>query len=235
MRDEVVLVTGGAGNLGRSVTRAFLEAGANVAVPFYKTDPPDALQALQNEFGERLLLFGFDLTTERGAAEAVREVLEWRGRLGVVAHLVGGYRGGARIVDTPVEAWDRMIDLNLKSAWLMSRAAIPALIDQGGGGLIFVSSRAARTGRAGHAAYAVAKSALIALMEAIIEEYGAEGIRANAVMPGILDTEDNRRAMPDADFSTWTQPEQIARTILFLASPDASVVSGASIPVYGLS
>lgn len=234
MTESTVIVTGGAGNIGQAVTRAFLSAGARVAVPFYKTDLPDALDALKSEFGgERLLSFALDLTTERGATAAIHEVVEWTGRLDAVAHMVGGYRGGANLADTAVEVWDRMMDLNLKSAFLVARAAIPEMIRTEGGSLVFVSSRAALHNRRGHAAYAVAKSALITLVEAIAEEYRDRGIRANAVLPNIVDTEDNRRAMPDAVGDAWTAPEEIARIILFLASGQATVVNGAAIPVHG--
>lgn len=235
MNDAVVLVTGGAGNVGRAVTRAFLDAGARVAVPFYKTDLPNALESLQSEFGDRLYGFALDLTTERGAQQAVRQVVEWGGRLDTVAHLVGGYLGGRRTAETEVEAWDRMMDLNLKSAWLVSRSAIPEMLERGSGSLVFVSARAARQIRSGQAAYAVAKSALLTLVETIAEEYRREGIRANAVLPGIIDTEANRRAMPDAEHEQWTRPEEIARVIRFLASAEASAVNGAAVPVYGQS
>lgn len=235
MTDRVVLVTGGAGNLGRAVTRAFLEAGAHVAVPFYKTDPPDAVESLRTEFGERLLVFAFDLTTERGAQEAVREVTEWRGRLDTVAHLVGGYRGGVLLADTPVEVWDRMMDLNLRSAWLVARAAIPVFQQHGGGSFVFVSARAARRDRAGHSAYAISKAAVLTLVETIAEEYGDQEIRANAVLPGVLDTEDNRRSMPEQDPGAWTAPADVARAILFLSSPESVAINGAAVPVYGRS
>jgi NAD(P)-dependent dehydrogenase (short-subunit alcohol dehydrogenase family) len=229
MADTVVLVPGGAGNLGRAVTRAFLERGARVAVPFYKTDRPDALDLLKGEFGNRVIHFALDLTTERGAEAAVQQTVEWAGRLDAVAHLVGGWSGGVPLAETPVGLWERMMDLNLKSAFLVARAAIPALLRGGGGSLVFVSSRAAREGRAGSAAYAVAKSGLLTLVEAIAEEYAGEGIRANAVLPDTLDTEDNRRAMPDADRSRWTAPEEVARRILHLASPESGETSGAAI------
>jgi len=235
MTDTVALITGGAGNLGRAVTRAFLESGARVAVPFHKSDRPDALDALKGEFGDRILHFALDLTTERGANAAVEQVVEWGGRLDTVAHLVGGWQGGVKLADTPVEVWDRMMDLNLKSAWLVARAAVPAMVRGGGGSMVFVSSRAARVGRAGNAAYAVSKAALLTLVEAIAEEYRPEGVRASAVLPGTVDTEDNRRAMPGADHAEWTSPEEIARVILFLASDAACSVNGAAVPVYGRS
>jgi NAD(P)-dependent dehydrogenase (short-subunit alcohol dehydrogenase family) len=235
MPDRVALVTGGAGNLGRAVTQAFLAEGARVAVPLHGTDRPAALEPLRREHGDRLHTFALDLTTERGAQAAVQAVLEWAGRLDVVAHLVGAYSGGVKLADTPTETWDRMMELNLKSAWLVARYAIPAMIAAGGGSLVFVSSRAALQGRAGQGAYAVAKAGLLALVATIAEEYRDQGIRANAVLPGVIDTGANRSAMPDADHAAWTSPEEIARVIAFLASPGSAPVNGAAVPVYGRS
>ncbi|HEX7241533.1 MAG TPA: SDR family NAD(P)-dependent oxidoreductase [Longimicrobiaceae bacterium] len=231
MSDSVVLITGGAGNLGRAVTRAFLESGARAAVPVYKADGPGALDPLKAEFGDRLYTFALDLTTERGADAAVEQVVDWGGRLDAVAHLVGAWTGGTPLAETPVEAWDRMMDLNLKSAFLVARAALPVLASGGGGSLVFISSRAAREGRAGNAAYAVSKAALCTLCEAIAEEYGAAGIRANALMPGTLDTEANRNAMPGADRSGWTSPEEVARRVLALAGGGGGEENGACLPV----
>ncbi|HET8656640.1 MAG TPA: SDR family oxidoreductase [Longimicrobiaceae bacterium] len=235
MSDSVVLVTGGAGALGQAVVQAFLERGARVAVPFYKTDVPTALDSLPAERRERIHSFALDLTTERGAEQAIRQTVEWAGRLDVVAHLVGGYSGGALLGKTSVESWDRMMELNLKSAWLISRFAIPRMLEGGGGSLVFVSSRAARQDRGGHAAYSIAKAGLLVLAEAIAEEYRDQGIRANAVLPGTIDTEANRRAMSGADHGQWTSPAAIARVIAFLASPEAEAVNGAAVPVYGRS
>ena len=235
MNDRVVLVTGGAGNVGRVVTGAFLEAGARVAVPLYKTDQASTLEALQRTHQDRLHTFGLDLTTERGAEQAVQQAVEWGGRLDTVAHMIGGYSGGPRLADTPTESWERMMDLNLRSAWLIARFALPRMVGQGGGSLVFVSSRSALRERAGKSAYAVAKSALITLAEVIAEEYAADGVRANVVLPGTIDTEANRRGAPDADPSDWTPPEQIARVIVFLASPESTAINGAALPVYGRS
>lgn len=231
MSEPVVLVTGGAGNVGRVVTRTFLEAGARVAVPLYKGDSAGVMEELAAKHGERLHTFALDLTTERGAEQAVGEVVEWGGRVDAVAHLIGGYTGGRNVADTPADLWERMISLNLTSAWLVARSALPRMVEQGGGAFVFVSSRSAVEGRAGHGAYAVAKSALITLAQVIAEEYGASGIRANTVLPGTIDTDANRRGMPDADRSLWTPPEQIARVIAFLASPESTAVNGAAVPV----
>lgn len=233
MEDKVVLVTGGAGNLGQAVTRAFMEVGARVVVPVYKTDHAASVEALKKEFGDRFHSFALDLTTERGAEQAVRQAVEWGGKLSAVAHLVGGYAGGARLADTPLEMWSRMVDLNMTSTYLIARFAIPQLLKAGGGSLVFVSSRAAFEGRANRAAYAVTKSGVVSMAKAVAEEYGAEGIRSNVVVPDTIDTEDNRLAMPDADFSRFISPESIARVIVFLASDDSRSINGAAVPIYG--
>jgi NAD(P)-dependent dehydrogenase (short-subunit alcohol dehydrogenase family) len=232
MNDKVVLVTGGAGNLGRVVTRAFLEAGARVAVPLYKTDQASALSKLAAKHKERLQVFALDLTTERGAEQAILQVVEWGGTLDCVVHLVGGFAGGTRLTDTPLEVWTRMIDLNMTSAYLVSRFAIPRLVAAGGGSLVFISSRAALEGRATRAAYSTSKAGLIALSKSIAEEYGGQGIRSNVVVPDSIDTEENRRVMTGAAREGLIQPEAVARVMLFLSSDEAKAINGAEVPLY---
>jgi len=233
MKDRVVLVTGGAGNLGQAVTRAFLAAGARVAVPVYKTDQIAALESTNAEYQGQLFTFALDLTTERGAEQAIRQVVEWGGRLHSVVHLVGGYSGGTRIAELPLELWNRMVELNMTSAYLVARFALPSLIEGGGGSFVFVSSRAAFEGRSNRSAYAATKAGLLSFCRAVAEEYGAEGIRSNIIVPDTIDTPDNRAAQPDADYSRWVKPQSIAEVILFLASDASRAINGAAIPVYG--
>jgi NAD(P)-dependent dehydrogenase (short-subunit alcohol dehydrogenase family) len=228
--ERVALITGGAGGLGRACVDLFLEDGWRVAVPTHRS--AEGLQEPAARHGDRLTWFEADLTTEEGAARAVERTVEWAGRLDAVVHTVGGYAWTGPLHEAGVEEWDRMMNVNLRSAYLVARAALPRLRE--GGSLVFVSSRAALRGRKGHAAYAVSKAALLTLVEAIAEEQKGRA-RANAVLPGTIDTPANRAAMPDAKFDTWTQPEEIARVILFLASPASAPVSGAAVPVYGES
>ncbi|HEX8394078.1 MAG TPA: SDR family oxidoreductase [Longimicrobium sp.] len=230
MSDRVALVTGGAGGLGRAVTAAFLETGWRVAVPTHHSGGTEALEALAAAHGDRLTWFAADLTREEGAEFTVRQTTEWAGRLDAVVHTVGGYAGGHPLHETPVADWDRMMDLNLRGAFLLVRAAVPRMTE--GGTMVFVSSGAARAGRKGHAAYAISKAALLTLAEAVAEENRGR-LRVNAVLPGTIDTPANRAAMPGADTRSWTPPERIARTILFLSSPESAPVSGASVPVDG--
>ncbi len=226
--DRVALITGGAGGLGRACVDAFLDDGWHVAVPTHRS--AEGLREAAVRHGDRLTWFDADLTTEDGAARTVDRTLEWAGRLDAVVHTVGGYAAGGPLHEAPVEEWDRMMDVNLRSAYLVARAALPRLRE--GGALVFVSSRAAVRGRAGNAAYAVSKAALLTLVEAIAEEQQGRA-RANAVLPGTIDTPANRAAMPHADPASWTPPAQIARVILFLASPASAPVSGAAVPVFG--
>lgn len=230
--DRVALITGGAGALGRACVDAFLSDGWQVAVPTHRAGGDDALRAAAARHGDCLTWFDADLTTEDGAARSVARTLEWGGRLDAVVHTVGGYAGGAPLHESPVEQWDRMMDVNLRSAFLVARAALPRIREDGS--LVFVSARAALRGRRGRAAYAVSKAALLALVEAVAEEQKGR-VRANAVLPSTIDTPANRAAMPDADHGSWTPPEEIARVILFLASPASAPVSGGAIPVYGAS
>lgn len=222
LEGKVVLVTGGAGNIGRVVTRTLLDEGARVAVPFYKHDPGDLADELRSEFGGRVLVFALDLTTERGAAEAVQEVLEWADRLDAVVHMVGGYAGGMKVDATPVEVWDRMMELNARSAFLVGRAAAREMLGRGGGALLFVSAREAVRRPASRAAYAASKTALLALADAMAEEYRDQGIRVNLLLPGTVDTEANRQAMPGADPSDWTAPETFAARVRDLLAGDAT-------------
>lgn len=227
--ERVALITGGAGGLGRACVDLFLEDGWRVAVPTHRS--AEGLAEAAAKYGDRLTSFEADLTTEEGAALAVERAAAWGGRLDAVVHTVGGYAYTGPLHESPVDAWDRMMDVNLRSGFLVARAALPRLE---GGSLVFVSSRAALKGRKNHAAYAVSKAALLTLVEAIAEEQKGRA-RANAVLPGTIDTPANRAAMPDAKFETWTPPEEIARVILFLASPASGTVSGAAVPVYGES
>lgn len=228
--DRVVLITGGAGGLGRACVDLFLDDGWHVAVPTHRAGGDDALRHAAARHGDRLTWFDADLTAEEGAAHAIARTLEWGGRLDAVVHTVGAYAGSGLLHEAPVQEWDRMMDVNLRSAYLVARAALPRLRE--GGSLVFVSSRAALAGRKGHAAYAVSKAALLALVEAIAEEQKGRA-RANAVLPGTIDTPANRAAMPGANHGAWTPPDEIARVILFLASPASAPVSGAAVPVYG--
>ena len=231
----VAFISGGAGNLGRAVTAAFLEAGWRVSVALHHTDAKNALDPLKAAHPGRVSTCLLDLSKELGAASAITQTVQWGGRLDAVAHLMGGWVGGEKVADTSLGVWEAMMSVNLTSAFLLTRAALPRMLEGGGGSLVYVSSRTAREKRAGSAAYAVSKAGLLVLAESVAEEYGERGIRANAVLPGTMDTPANRRAMPDADFAKWVPTGEVARVILFLASSESAAVNGAAVPVYGRS
>jgi NAD(P)-dependent dehydrogenase (short-subunit alcohol dehydrogenase family) len=225
MSEITVLVTGGTGALGAAVTRTFLEEGRRVVVPWVKESELGRV-----EEHERLELVQADLFD----AAAVAAAVDLAGpSLRAVVNLVGGFAMHDRIHETPVETFEEQLRLNLRPTYLVCAAALPALLNAGGGAIVCVSSRAARRPFSGAAGYVVSKAAVLALVDALDAEYREDFIRANAILPSVIDTPANRRSMPDADFDTWVRPDEIARTIRFLCSDDASAVSGAHLPVYG--
>ena len=229
---KVVLVTGASGNLGQAVARAFAHSGASLALV---ARSQGRLSALFPDLTGHLLLEGVDLNSPDQAEQAVQETLKRFRRLDVLVHTVGGFVGGLRVHETPVDAWDRMFVLNTRSAFLLARATVPVMLKQQSGRMIFVGARSALKGGPRVAAYSASKAALLRLVESLAEELKAEGITVNCVLPGTMDTPQNRAAMPNADFSKWVKPEAVARIILFLASDAADTINGAAIPVYGRS
>jgi NAD(P)-dependent dehydrogenase (short-subunit alcohol dehydrogenase family) len=155
------------------------------------------------------------------------------GRLDALVNTVGGYAGGTNLWEIETKVFDHMLALNLRSGYALSRAAIPVLVKQGHGSIVNIASKAGVDHPAGAAAYAASKAAAIAMMNSLAAEVAGTGVRVNSVLPSIIDTEANRRSMPQADFAKWPKPEEIARVILFLCSADARVIHGAAIPVYG--
>jgi NAD(P)-dependent dehydrogenase (short-subunit alcohol dehydrogenase family) len=163
----------------------------------------------------------------------VSDVESRAGRIDVLVNLVGGFFGGPMIHETEEQDWDRIMNLNLKSQFLACKAVLPFMIQKKYGRIVNVASESALHGEATLGVYSVSKSGVVRLTETIAEEVRAEGITANCVMPRIIDTPANRKAMPDADFSLWPKPSEVATLILFLASDEASAITGASVPLIG--
>ncbi len=224
---QVVLVTGANGGLGSAVVEAFLAAGATVSGVARSIAPRDDT--------ERFVAVQADLTTAAGVSLAVEQtVLQTRG-IDVLVHTMGGFAGGHPVQETDEAAWQSMLALNLTSAFLMARAVLPYMVQARYGRIVAVGSRTGVEPAAGVSAYGVSKAGLNALIQTIALETRAQGITANAVLPGVIDTAANRKAMSGADFSHWVTPEKIAQQILWLCSEAASDTSGALIPVYGRS
>ena len=235
MADRVSLITGGTGGLGMAVTRSLLLRGDAVVVTFVIPSEADELErTLQGTpESELLTLVRADVTERAGIDKGVSAALSRHGRLDHFVGLVGGWAGGQNVWETDDMRWERMLELNLHSAFLGVRAASAAMIEEGYGRIVLVSSRAARTVSEGQAAYSVAKAAVISLVEASAAELRDHGVTVNCILPSVIDTPTNRQAMPNADQSRWVKPQEVAAVIAFLTSEAASAVSGAAIPVYG--
>jgi NAD(P)-dependent dehydrogenase (short-subunit alcohol dehydrogenase family) len=167
-------------------------------------------------------------------ARAVNGAATKFGRLDVVANIAGGFSMGPPLHETPIETWDLMMNLNARSIFYVCRAAVPHLLGNGGA-IVNIAARAAREGKARMGPYCASKAAVITLTETLAAEHKHAGVRANCILPGTIDTPENRRDMPDADFSKWVAPAALAETIMFLASDRARAISGAAVPVFGES
>lgn len=229
---DTALITGGTGGLGSAVTRALLEDGWRAVVPYNVPGERDLLLAQEGieRHTERLELVEADLF-EPNQVAAVVEAAGATTR--AVVNLVGGFSQGMRIHETPIMDFEDQLALNLRPTYLVTAAALPHMLAAGSGAIVAVSTRAALRPFSGAAGYITSKAAVLAFVDALAAEYTQEGIRANAILPSVIDTPANRRAMPDADHSRWVAPGAIARVIRFLVSADSEPISGAYIPVYG--
>jgi NAD(P)-dependent dehydrogenase (short-subunit alcohol dehydrogenase family) len=222
------IITGGTGGLGAAVTRRFLDASWRTVVPWFDEREKDRLAA-----HPLLTLVQADLFDPASARDcAAAGAADPAAPLGAVVNLVGGFAIGGRMHETPIEDFERQLRLNLRPAYLTCQAALPHLIQGGGGSIVCVSSRAAIQPFPGAVGYVTSKAAVLALVDSLAVEYRDEGVRANAVLPSIIDTPANRAGQPDADHSRWVRPEQIADVIFGLCA-GSEVVSGAHVPVYG--
>jgi len=230
---RVVLVAGGTGGLGRAVTLAFLEEGAKIVVTYRAQEEFDALRNLTVTNGSNLEGHTVDVTDEVGARQLVEKILAKHRALDAMVNAVGGYAGGTKLWELETKVFDQMLALNLRAGYALARATVRAMLKVGRGSIVNIAAKAAFDHAAGAAAYAASKSAAVALMDSLAADLKGSGVRVNTILPSIIDTVANRKAMPAADFSKWPKPEDIARVILFLCSDDARVIHGAAIPVYG--
>jgi len=216
-----VIITGAGGGLGTAVVKAFAGSGATVI-------------GVEREWRQSMpfVTVAADLTTPEGCDAMAAQALQ-HGPIDALVHLVGGFGGGSPLWETSDATWDSMMNINLRAAFLTMRAVLKPMTMARRGRIVAIGSRAAIEPLANFAAYAIAKSALVALIKNVAAETRDLGITANAVLPSTIDTPGNRKAMPTADFSRWVAPESIAKLLLWLTSDQAADVSGAVIPIYG--
>ncbi|MFZ0410442.1 MAG: SDR family NAD(P)-dependent oxidoreductase [Candidatus Acidiferrales bacterium] len=230
---KLALVAGGTGGLGRAVALAFLDRGHQVAVTYRSPEEWNALQSAAGANKRHLEGYSTDVTDESAVAALIQTLVEKHGRLDALVNAVGGYAGGIALWELDPQVFNRMLALNLRSGFALSRAAVPVMLRQHHGSIVNVAAKAAFDHAAGAAAYAASKAAAVAMMDSLAADLKGTGVRVNSILPSIIDTPANRKAMPDSDFAKWPKPEDIARVILFLCSDDAKVVHGAALPVYG--
>jgi NAD(P)-dependent dehydrogenase (short-subunit alcohol dehydrogenase family) len=230
--NQVVVVTGGAGALGQAVVSWFTERGAKVAVLDYSDDL--LAKAFPSPNSNHCYL-ACDLTDRDSTADAIGRVIRQFGSIDVLANIAGGFLMGDPVHETSDKTWDFLFDLNTRSVLNTAAAVIPIMVTAGSGKVVNVSARAGIAGAAAMGAYTASKASVMRLTESMALELREQGINVNAVMPSLIDTPRNRADMPDADYSKWVKPEDIAEVIGYLASPAAKAVHGACVPVDGLS
>ena len=227
--DRTALVTGGTGGLGSGVVARLLSDGWRVVVPWIveselaRLEPRDGLVLVEANLFE----------PESASGVVVAAAAEAGAPLRGVANLVGGFAAGGRVHETPIEQFEDQFRLNLRPTYLVTHAALPHLIEAGGGSIVCVGTRAALQPFKGAAGYVASKAAVIAYSHAVAIEYRDDLVRCNAILPSVIDTPANRAAMPNADHDRWVKPAEIAGVIAFLLSEDSAPTSGAAIPVYG--
>lgn len=230
---KVVTITGAAGNLGAALASAFASRGARLVLIDRSAERLEQLRD-DLDLSSATLLLPADLTAAESVARAVGQAATL-GSLDVLANIAGGFTMGPPLHETPDRDWDFMMDLNARSVFNTCRAVIPHMLRQGRGRIVNVSARAAREGKARMGPYCASKAAVLTLTESLAAEHKLDGINVNCILPGTIDTPQNRADMPDADHGRWVPPAALADVVVFLASDAARAVTGAAIPVYGQS
>lgn len=233
--NRIVLITGAAGALGSALARSFQEAGAKLALVDRSKDRLGQLFPEMAASPNHFFTPPTDLTDENSVASMVEATHHRFEHIDVLINTAGGYRAGSPLHETPVRDWDLMLNINARSVFLTCRAVIPHMLRQNRGAIVNIGSRAAIDAGSNQGAYSASKSAVLRLTESMAAELKETGINVNCVLPGIIDTPDNRAAMPQGLFKNWVTTEDLANVILFLSSDAARAIHGAAIPVFGRS
>ena len=229
LENRVALVTGGTGALGRAVVRRLLVAGAAVHTTWVTEREVDELRAFLGDAAEKVGMHKCDVTDADDLERVVNACVRRDGRLDILAALVGGF-AMSPIVEAPPEMWTRMVKLNATSAFLAARAVVERMRERRHGRIVLVGAApAVELGAPDMAAYAASKAAVVNLVYSLARELGPDRITVNAIIPSTIDTPANRSAMPDADTSTWLDPDEVAEVIGFLGSDAGGIVTGTAV------
>jgi len=228
---KVVFITGGTGALGRMLVKKFIDSGAVTISSFHNEKEAEKLK-IENP---KVKLIELDMLKEEQLLKTIPQLVREFGTIDILVNVVGGYLGGKSIIDLSETEWDSMMNLNLKSAFLISKHLIPVMKSGNGGNIVHISSRTGVKSEGGDSAYGASKAGLIRFVESAAQEFKEFNININCVLPTIIDTEANRKAMPNADFSKWLSTDDLTNVILFLCSSGGRVINGSAIPTYGLS
>ncbi len=228
---KVVLITGGTGALGRMLVTKFIGSGAVTISSFFNEKEAEKLK-IENP---KVELIKLDILKEEQLLKTIPKLISEFGTINILVNVVGGYLGGKSIIDLSETEWDSMMNLNLKSAFLITKHVIPVMKSENGGNIVHISSRTGQQSEGGDSAYAASKAGLIRFVESAAQEFKRFNININCILPTTIDTVANRKSMPDADFSKWLSTEDLANVILFLCSSGGRVINGSAIPTYGIS
>src|SRR6266699_3692215 len=233
LQNKITIVTGAVGNLGTATANLFQQAGAKTVLVDRSHDR--VREAFKNIAAspDHLLAGGVDLSDATSLGKFIEQTLDKFGRVDALVNTVGGYRGGKPVHEADLADWDFLFNVNVRTTLLCCRAVIPQMVKQQSGKIINVASRDGLSGSAGYAAYSASKSAVLRLTESMAAELKASNINVNCIMPGTIDTPQNRAAVPNGDFNKWVEPAAVAEVIAFLASEGARAINGAALPVYG--
>jgi NAD(P)-dependent dehydrogenase (short-subunit alcohol dehydrogenase family) len=231
-KDKVVIITGANGNLGSALARILASRGAILVLVSHEKA---LLHNLKQEIGNQAFDFECNLINSEAVNHCYQQIISQFGKVDILANIAGGFTMGPLLHNTSDKDWDFMMDLNARTVFNSCRSILPHFLENKSGKIVNVSARAAKEGKAKMAPYCASKAAVITLTEALAAEYRFDNINVNCILPGTIDTPQNRADMPNADFSKWVQPTELAEVIIFLTSTLAKAVNGAAVPVFGKS